>query len=99
MLFCLDHVQHPPTGKVTMTYQCESERPIEYRLVVANQTLHIIFAGNRPWSGYVLRPSDGLEASFSSRACLEHVIEGIVGRRLWSQYRQQVIALLDQFQV
>ncbi|OAN47211.1 hypothetical protein A6A03_00245 [Chloroflexus islandicus] len=99
MFFCLDHIYHPPAGNTAITYQRESENPVEYRLVVANQILYIIFDGGKRWSGHVVRPSDGIEASFSSRNCLEYVIEGLIGRRVWPQYRQQVVALLDQFQV
>ncbi len=99
MLFCLDHAHRSPAVDAEMTYKDKGTHPVEYRLTVANQTLHIIFDGTKRWSGYISRPSDGLEASFSSRKCLEHVIEGLLGRRLWSQYRQQVLSLLDQFQV
>lgn len=99
MFFCFDHIYRLKAENVAITYQRESENPVEYRLVMANQILYIIFDGGKRWSGHVVRPFDGLEASFSSRTCLEHVIEGLIGRRVWPQYRQQVVALLDQFQV
>jgi len=82
-----------------MSYQRESDNPVEYRLFVGNQTLHIIFDRKQNWHGYIIRPSDGVEAAFSSRSCLEHVIEGLLGRRAWTQYRQQVLTMIDQFQV
>ncbi len=98
MFFCFDHIYRSPASNTAITSQREREHPVEYRLVVANQLLYIIFDSGKRWSGYVIRPSDGIEASFSSRSCLEYVIEGLIGRRVWPQYRQQVLALLDRFQ-
>ena len=97
MFLCMDYTPHACDKRVAITYQRESERPVEYRLSVANQTLHIVFDDARKWSGHILRPTDGLEASFSNRMCLEHLIEGLIGRRAWPQYRSQVQTILDQF--
>lgn len=99
MLFCLETSHRSPNTYAMMTYNRESDNPVQYRLFVADQALRIIFDGAKPWSGHVLRPADGLEAYFSNRDGLEHVLEGLIGRRAWAQYRQQVVTLLDQFLV
>ncbi|MEF3273944.1 MAG: hypothetical protein K6356_06010 [Chloroflexus sp.] len=98
MLFCIDHAPRPSHRSIATSYQPESESSVEYRLFIANQTFHITFNRGSQWHGTVIRASDGVEASFSSRSCLEHVLEGLLGRRIWAQYRQQVLAMIEQFQ-
>ncbi len=81
-----------------MMYKCEGSHPVEYQLFIANQMLRVIFDNQQEWIGHLVRPVDGIEARFTCRSCLEHLIAGLIGQRLWPQYRHQVSALLDQFQ-
>ncbi len=99
MFLCSDFSYRPIDDRATVTYRRESENPVEYRLFIANQTLHILFDDPHTWRGRIFRPADGLEAFFSNRVCLEHLIEGLVGRRVWPQYRKQVLTIFEQFQV
>jgi len=99
MFLCTDYSYRPMNEWTTVTYRRESENPVEYRLFIADQTLHIRFDDPHTWRGRIFRPTDGLETFFSNRACLEHLIEGFVGRRVWPQYSQQISAIFEQFQV
>lgn len=63
------------------------------QITVANQTLCLIFDG-QSGQGTLVRLDDGLEASFSSPECLPHLLEGMVGRRIWQAHREQIVAEL-----
>jgi len=67
----------------------------ETEIAVANYTLSLRFddGGSTP-SGTVVRSPDGVEASFNSPACLLHLLEGMVGRRDWQAYGEQIVAAL-----
>jgi hypothetical protein len=67
---------------------------VQARLTVANQIFSLRFDGAGCASGTLVRLNDGLEASFSSPECLLHLLEGVVGRRLWQANREQVVAEL-----
>lgn len=60
-------------------------------ITVANSTLRVCFDGDSCNSGTLVRHSDGVEASFSSADCLVHLLEGMLGRRAWQAYRDQVV--------
>lgn len=64
------------------------------QITVANQTFSLSFDGQGCASGTLVRLNDGLEASFSSRECLLHLFEGVIGRRTWQANREQIVAEL-----
>jgi hypothetical protein len=63
-------------------------------ITVANYTLSLRFDNGSTSSGTVVRNPDGVEASFNSPTCLLHLMEGLVGRRGWQAYGEQIIATL-----
>jgi hypothetical protein len=62
---------------------------------VANQTFSLSFDGQSCSSGTLVRLEDGLEARFNDRDCLLHLLEGVVGRRVWQAHREQIEAALS----
>lgn len=63
---------------------------------VANQTFSLSFDGQSCTSGTLVRLDDGLEASFNNIDCLLHLLEGVVGRRVWQAQREQIEAALAE---
>lgn len=63
------------------------------QITVANQTLCLVFDG-QSGQGMLMRLDDGLEGRFSSPECLLHLIEGMVGRRVWQSHHEQIVAEL-----
>ncbi len=66
------------------------------QITVANQTLCLIF-DSQSGHGTLVRLNDGLEASFSSPECLPHLLEGVVGRRIWQAHHEQIVAEVARF--
>jgi hypothetical protein len=65
----------------------------EMEIRVANFTLSLRH-DERTLGGSVVRQQDGLEARFSSPECLQHLLEGMVGRRAWQAHCEQIMAAL-----
>jgi hypothetical protein len=65
------------------------------QFTVANQTFSLSFDSQGCGSGTLVRLDDGLEARFSNCECLLHLLEGVVGRRVWQTYRAQIEAELS----
>ena len=40
--------------------------------------------------GTVVRNPDGIEARFNSPECLNHLLEGLIGRRAWQTHGPQI---------
>lgn len=62
------------------------------QIVVASYTLRINFDSERCSGGTLVRLPDGVEARFSSRDCLVHLLEGMVGRKLWQSHHNEIEA-------
>jgi hypothetical protein len=65
----------------------------ETEITVANYTLSLRL-DERTLRGTVVRQPDGVEAHFSSPECLQHLLEGMVGRRAWQANCEQIMAAL-----
>lgn len=65
----------------------------ETEITVASYTLSLRLNESAP-GGTVVRQPDGVEARFSSPECLLHLLEGMVGRRVWQSHREQIMAAL-----
>jgi hypothetical protein len=61
----------------------------QWQIIVANQTLHLSY-DRKSGQGFLVRLEDGLEASFSSPACLPHLIEGMLGQRAFQTNRDYI---------
>jgi hypothetical protein len=66
------------------------------QLTVGNQTFSLRFDGHGCTSGTLVRLNDGLEATFNSRDCLLHLLEGVVGRRTWQANYEAIVAAVAQ---
>lgn len=66
--------------------------PGRNQFTVANQTFSLTFDGEHGSSGSLVRLEDGLEATFSNAECLLHLLEGVVGRRVWQHHRATIEA-------
>lgn len=64
------------------------------QFTVAGQMFCLSFEGQGGMAGTLVRLDDGLEASFSSYECLQHLLEGVVGRRVWQALGEQILAEL-----
>lgn len=69
------------------------------QITVANQVIRLNLDGERGQGGTLVRLSDGLEASFNSPECLPHLLEGMVGRRVWLAHRDQIVAALANLNI
>jgi hypothetical protein len=68
----------------------------EIEISVASYTLSLCFDDDSAFGGTVVRQPDGVEARFSSHECLLHLLEGMVGRRAWQTYGDQIIEALRE---
>lgn len=65
---------------------------LQTQIRVANYTMDLRFDCEGCPGGTLVRLPDGVEARFSSRECLLHLFEGLVGRRTWQAYHTQIEA-------
>lgn len=64
----------------------------QMQIEVASYTLSISFDCEGCSGGTLVRLPDGIEARFSSRDCLLHLLEGMVGRKLWQSHHSEIEA-------
>lgn len=74
--------------------QGEGKGMDQMQIMVASYTLSIRFDCEGCPGGTLVRLPDEIEAHFSSRDCLLHLLEGMLGRRAWQSCRGEIEAQL-----
>lgn len=62
------------------------------QIIVMGFTLDVRLDCTGCVGGTVVRKPDGIEARFNSLECLAHLLEGLLGRRVWQMHGPQIEA-------